>query len=130
MSGHDQCPSTTEHGAKDPHKVKPKHSARTPHELVGVTGQAYWRSADDLADTPEFREFLEREFPAGASELLEGSRRSFMKVMGASLALARAATIPGCRRPEHNILPYSAQVPEEVIPGKPIYYATSMPLHG
>lgn len=127
MSGHDQCPSTK---GKDPHKAKPKHSVRTPHQLVGTTGKAYWRSADDLADTPEFREFLEREFPSGASELLAGSRRTFMKIMGASLALAGAATLPACRRPEHDILPYSQKVPEETIPGKAVYFATSMPLPG
>jgi molybdopterin-containing oxidoreductase family iron-sulfur binding subunit len=127
MSAHDQCPSTT---GKDPSKAKPKHSARAAHHLVGVSGRSYWRSPDDLADTPEFREKLEREFPSGASELLEGSRRSFMKVMGAGLALAGAVTLPGCRRPAHNILPYAAKVPEEVIPGKPVYYATSLPLPG
>src|SRR5262249_39281556 len=114
MSVQDQCPSTT--GKKDSSKAKPRHKARTPHRHVGTTGQAYWRSLDDLADTPDFREFLEKEFPAGASELLSGSRRTFMKLMGASLALAGAATIPGCRRPDHKIMPYSKNVPEEVIP--------------
>lgn len=50
--------------------------------------------------------------------------------MGALLALAGAATIPGCRRPDHKIMSYSQQVPEEIIPGKPLFYATSMPLPG
>ena len=97
---------------------------------VGGTNTPMWRSLDEVADTPEFRDFLEKEFPSGASDLLETSRRDFMKVMGAGLALAGAATIPGCRRPDHKIMPYSATVPEEVIPGKPLYYATSMPLPG
>src|SRR5262245_40531181 len=101
---HDQCHSTT--GKKDPGKARPVQTA------VGAgSGRAYWRSLDDLADTSEFRDFLEREFPAGASELLEGSRRTFMKLMGASLALAGAATLPGCRRPDHKIMPYSRTVP-------------------
>ena len=97
---------------------------------MGGTGQKLWRSLDEVADTPEFREFLEREFPAGASRMLDGSRREFIKLMGAGLALAGAATIPGCRRPDHKILPYSREVPETAIPGKPLYYATSMPLPG
>ena len=50
--------------------------------------------------------------------------------MGASLALAGAATIPGCRRPDHKIMPYSRSVPEEVIPGKPLFFATAMTLGG
>lgn len=122
--GHvDQCPSKGAYEQK-PRKVAPEHTG------VGPTGQAYWRSLDDLADTPEFRDWLEREFPAGASELLDDSRRTFLKIMGAGLALAGAATLPGCRRPDHKILPYSREVPEEVIPGKPLYYATSLAYGG
>ena len=97
---------------------------------VAGNGQRLWRSAEEFADTGEFREFLEREFPAGASRLVESSRRTFLRLMGASVALAGAATIPGCRRPDHTILPYSKNVPEEVIPGKPLYYATSLPIQG
>lgn len=118
----DQCHSTV--GELEASKP------RVPHEAVGTTGRKYWRSLEDLADTPVFREFLEREFPNGASRLLESSRRTFLQLMGASVALAGAATLPGCRRPDHKILPYSKDVPEEIIPGKPLYYATSLPLPG
>src|SRR5262249_45703970 len=87
------------------------------------------------------RSWLDREFPAGASELQQAeatdregkagdSRRDFLKLMGASIALAGAATIPGCRRPDHKIMPYSKSVPADVIPGQPLFYATSMPLPG
>jgi MoCo/4Fe-4S cofactor protein with predicted Tat translocation signal len=123
----DQCPSTTKGEKKQASKAQ---LAATPRELQTIAGQRMWRSADEHADTPEFRDFVEREFPAGASELLESSRRGFLQVMGASLALAGIATIPGCRRPDHKIMTYSREVPEEVIPGKPLYYATSMPLPG
>jgi len=125
MSNHDQCPTSAKEG-------KPVAKERTPHELVGAgrVGQAYWRGMDDLADTSQFRDFLEREFPSGASELLDSSRRTFMKLMGAGLALAGAATLPACRRPDHKILPYSRSVPEHTIPGKGLYFATSMPLPG
>jgi len=93
-----------------------------------------WRSVGQLEDTPEFREWLEREFPLGATELanedeLATSRRSFLKLMGASTALAGLG-MAACRRPESYIVPY-AKAPEWVIPGKATYYASSMPrAHG
>jgi len=134
MSNHDQCHSTT----KGEHALPGKAELATMARSAGtVNGMRIWRSADDLADTNEFRDWLEREFPAGASELDraeeselvgEGStRRDVLKLMGASLALAGAATIPGCRQPDHKILPYSRVVPEEVIPGKALFYASSFP---
>jgi MoCo/4Fe-4S cofactor protein with predicted Tat translocation signal len=85
----------------------------------------YWRSLEQLADTPQFREFLHREFPQGASELDNNawSRRSFLTLMGASMALAGLA---GCRRPVEKVVPYVKQ-PEEVTVGVPQYYATAMP---
>jgi molybdopterin-containing oxidoreductase family iron-sulfur binding subunit len=125
----DQCPSTVHEGPKQqPGKAELIERKRS---LAGtVNGMSAWRSGEEIADTSEFRDFVEREFPAGASELLTTSRRSFMTLMGASLALAGAATIPGCRRPDHKILPFSKHIPEDVVPGKPLYYATSMPLPG
>ena len=63
------------------------------HPAESLTGKRYWRSLNELADTPEFRGWLEREFPAGAAQLEgdEVSRRSFLKLMGASMALAGGA---------------------------------------
>lgn len=91
----------------------------------GLTGREYWRSLDQLAGTPEFREFLHREFPQGASELTSPlTRRNFLTLMGASLALAGLA---GCRRPVEKILPYVVP-PEDLVPGLPQYYATTMSL--
>ncbi|MEW6051543.1 MAG: TAT-variant-translocated molybdopterin oxidoreductase [Candidatus Zixiibacteriota bacterium] len=84
----------------------------------------YWRSLAQIADTPEFREFLHREFPQGAAEMDNSwSRRSFLTLMGASMALAGLA---GCRRPVEKVVPYVKQ-PEEVTVGVPQYYATTMP---
>ena len=89
-----------------------------------IKGKDYWRSLDQLADTPEFNSFLKREFPLGASEFDNSwSRRKFLTLMGASLAMAGLAS---CRRPVEKIVPY-VERPEEVIPGVPLYYATSMP---
>ena len=88
-------------------------------------GPRYWKSLDDLAYTPAFRSWLEREFPEEASMLDGVQRRGFMKVMAASFGLAGFG-ITGCRRPEQAIMPYGRS-PEEIIPGIPNYYSTSLP---
>ncbi len=94
-----------------------------------LSGPRYWKSLDDLAETPAFREWMEREFPAGASEMEGVNRRHFMKIMAASFGLAGLG-MAGCRRPESRILPYAEQ-PENMIPGVPTYYSSSMPgIHG
>jgi len=84
----------------------------------------YWRSLDQLAETPEYQDFLHREFPKGATEFDNAwSRRKFLTLMGASMAMAGLAS---CRRPVEKIVPYVNR-PEGLIPGIPQYYATSMP---
>jgi MoCo/4Fe-4S cofactor protein with predicted Tat translocation signal len=92
--------------------------------LDGAQGRTYWKSLDELAQTPEFLEFLHREFPEQASELDDPrGRREFLTVMGASLALAG---LVGCtKQPEEKIVPY-VQSPEHSIPGKPLFFATAM----
>ena len=93
------------------------------HDVEG-TGQEYWRSLNQLAETDEFQEMLHREFPEGASELSESiPRRKFLSIMGASFALAGLAS---CRKPVEKIVPYVNQ-PVNVIPGKSRMYATTMP---
>src|SRR5215218_4633407 len=96
--------------------------------LEGTRGREYWRSLEALSDSPEFKQFLHREFPQNASEWLDPvGRRGFLKLMGASLALAGAT---GCtRQPYEELVPYVRQ-PEEEIPGKPLFYATAMPMNG
>jgi MoCo/4Fe-4S cofactor protein with predicted Tat translocation signal len=97
------------------------------HPAPAQTGKQYWRSLGELSDTPEFRGWLEREFPAGAAELEgdEVSRRSFLKLMGASMALAGFG-LSSCRKPEMHLVPFTKSA-EWVIPGKALYYATAMP---
>jgi MoCo/4Fe-4S cofactor protein with predicted Tat translocation signal len=97
------------------------------HPPEELTGKRYWRSVEELADTPEFQTWLDREFPSGAAELeLDPvSRRNFLRVMGASMALA-GISLSGCRRPEAYIVPYTKSL-EWIIPGKALLYATSMP---
>jgi len=87
----------------------------------------YWKSLNELAQNQEYQKFVEREFPENATELKDGvSRRGFLRVMGASIALAGFAA---CRRPVQKILPYSKQ-PEDIVPGIPLHYATAMPFLG
>jgi MoCo/4Fe-4S cofactor protein with predicted Tat translocation signal len=104
-------------------KRKFHHPEASAREL---SGPKYWRSLDELADTPGFRAQLEREFPQGAAEWDNGDRRHFLKLMAASFALGGIG-LAGCRRPEQNILPFGKSV-EGIIPGLPQYYATAMPL--
>ena len=92
-----------------------------------------WRSAGQLRDTKEFRSWMDREFPQGSAEManqdeLETSRRTFLKLMGSSTALAGFGMV-ACRRPEAYLVPYT-NAPEWVIPGKSTYYASSMPRAG
>jgi molybdopterin-containing oxidoreductase family iron-sulfur binding subunit len=99
-----------------------------PTPVPIATGRRYWRSLDELADTPEFKEWLHREFPQGASEFEDGvSRRHFVKIMSASFALAGLGVMgAGCRRPVEKLEPFGQQ-PEGYVYGEPEYYATAMP---
>ncbi|MES2310325.1 MAG: TAT-variant-translocated molybdopterin oxidoreductase [Verrucomicrobiota bacterium] len=97
------------------------------HPENSQNGKQYWRSLGELSDTPQFREWLEREFPAGAQEMEMNdiSRRSFLRLMGGSLALAGLG-MAGCRRPEGYIVPFTNS-PEWIVPGNKTLYATAMP---
>ncbi|MCA1614283.1 MAG: TAT-variant-translocated molybdopterin oxidoreductase, partial [Acidobacteria bacterium] len=106
--------------------------ARKPAELradlAGKGGREYWRSLEELADAPEFEELLHNEFPRHAAGWDDAvNRRTFMKLMGASLALAG---LTSCSvQPPETIVPYVRQ-PEELVPGKPLFFATAMPWVG
>ena len=93
-----------------------------------TTGRRYWRSLDELADTPEFKDWLHREFPVGASHMEDGqTRRNFLKIMSASFAFAGLAMAgAGCRRPEEKLEPFGKQ-PENYTFGDAQYFATAMP---
>ena len=96
--------------------------------LADKTGPQFWRSLEEVAETPEFEAMLHREFPQGASEFTDpAGRRDFLRLMGASIALAGAAACT--RQPEEKIIPY-VKAPEEIVPGKPLFFATAMPLGG
>jgi len=96
--------------------------------LAEAQGPEYWRSLEELAGSPDFQEMLHREFPKGASEWLDSvSRRGFLKLMGASLAMAGMSACT--KQPLEPIVPYVKQ-PEEVVPGRPMFFATAFTLGG
>ncbi len=102
-----------------------------PTAPVKETGRRYWRSLDEVAETPEFRQWLEREFPAGASEWTDPvSRRHFVRIMSASFLLAGLGLAgSGCRRPVEKLEPFGKQ-PDDYVYGTSQWYATAMPTRG
>ncbi len=108
---------------------------RTPLDLEAARvrldaerGPQYWRSLEELADTEEFRALLDREFPQGASEMTDAvGRRQFLRLMGASLALAGVTACT--KQPPEKIIPYVNQ-PEGLVPGAPMFFATAVSLGG
>ena len=96
--------------------------------LAGAEGRMYWRSLGELADTPEFRQYLHREFPEQASEWNDPKgRRQFLKLMSASLALAGVGACT--KQPLEHIVPYVRQ-PEDLVPGRPLFFASAIPFSG
>src|SRR6202795_3476083 len=97
-------------------------------KLAEGNGKRFWQSLEQLSGTSEYREFLENEFPANAETKSEGiNRREMLKLAAASAALAG---LSACTKlPTEKIVPY-VRPPEEIIPGRPLFYATSMPLAG
>ncbi len=94
--------------------------------LESQNGQAYWRSLEELADTEEFQHFMSKEFPNHVAPLEHTvDRRDFIKLLGASLALAGLTSCVRPVRPSEKIVPY-VRAPEEIIPGKPLHFATAM----
>jgi molybdopterin-containing oxidoreductase family iron-sulfur binding subunit len=97
--------------------------------VPATNGREFWRGLEELADTEAFREYMHREFPEQASVWSDPiTRRRFLTLMGASLALAG---LSGCsaQPPAGRIMPYVRQ-PEQLIPGKPLFFATAMILGG
>ena len=107
-----------------------EHLPASPVEFEGVAAvrgaaarRRYWKSLDELAQTPAFLEFLHREFPEQASMFEDAKgRREFLTLMGASLALAGLTACT--KQPEERILPYVRQ-PETLVPGRPLFFATA-----
>ena len=99
------------------------------HPAEPEASRQHWRSLGELEGSDEFKGWLEREFPQGAAELEmdETSRRSFVKLMGASTALAGFGV--ACSRPVRHLVPFNEHV-EWIVPGKALYYSTAKPRLG
>jgi MoCo/4Fe-4S cofactor protein with predicted Tat translocation signal len=97
-------------------------------DIEKKNGPEFWRSLEELAGTTEFQEMMHREFPKGASEWLDAvSRRGFLKLMAASMALAGMTACT--KQPLEPIVPYVRQ-PEEIVPGRPMFFASAFTLGG
>ncbi len=95
-------------------------------QLGEKTDKNMWRSLEEVAETPEFMSYIKEEFPNGSAQNDDpASRRDFLKLMGASLLLA---AMPGCSPPREKIIPY-VKMPEEIVPGRPLFFATGMPFN-
>jgi molybdopterin-containing oxidoreductase family iron-sulfur binding subunit len=102
----------------------PVELAGVRRRLDGTSGRRYWKSLEELAESPGFLEFLHREFPEQASTFEDPrGRREFLTVMGASLALAGLTACT--KQPAEKILPYVRQ-PEEIVPGRPLFFASAL----
>ncbi len=120
---------------KKPHREEVCPGKKGKLDLVQVrvdiekkNGPEFWRSLEELAGTSEFQEMMHREFPKGASEWLDAvSRRGFLKLMGASMALAGMTACT--KQPLEPIVPYVRQ-PEELVPGRPMFFASAFTLGG
>src|SRR5512135_1609774 len=123
----------TDKTCKDGRKAAPPPEPRLDLEavrrkLASATGPRYWRSLEELVRTPGFEDMLEREFPRQASVWSDPvSRRNFLRLMGASMALAGLSACT--KQPPESIVPY-VRAPEEIVPGNPLFYATAMTLGG
>jgi molybdopterin-containing oxidoreductase family iron-sulfur binding subunit len=92
-------------------------------KVANKKGREYWRSLNELAHREDFEELVRQEFPRQASLLGDLSRRDFLKFLGASLALAG---VTACTpQSPAKILPY-VKPPEQLIPGKSMYFASTM----
>ena len=110
----------------------PVTSSATPVETssnaVERRSTPVWRTLDELADDPTFARHLENEFPSAVEAITDPvARRTFLKLMGASLGLAGLTACT--RQPSETIVPYVRQ-PEDVVPGRPLFFATAMTLGG
>lgn len=106
-----------------------RRDARTSHRAP-PDERLLWRSLDELADTPEFADYVKREFPQGIGEWNDPlERRRFLQLMAASLSFAGLGASGCIRQPEEKLVPYVRQ-PEGFVPGRALEFATAFTLGG
>ncbi len=97
-------------------------------ETTPAQPPAWWRCLEALQRGSESGARAEPEFTAAADLWPEGlDRRRFLQLMGASFALAGLGACT--RQPLETIVPYG-RAPEDLVPGRPQYYATALTLGG
>ena len=116
--------------SNDEQTAKPRSALDLPALQARLSERTdkHWRSLEELTDTEEFKTLVHNEFPENVTQLLDPvGRRGFLKLMGASLALAGASACT--RQPEEKIFPY-VKAPEYIVPGIPLFFASAMPMDG
>ncbi len=114
----------------NPRKDLAPKLAALQEQLGDAQGPAYWRTLEELADSPAFQELVRQEYPDQAPHWPESlSRRQFLTLMGASLALAGLSGCSVRPAPSRTLVP-RVRAPEEMVPGRPLFFATSMTLGG
>jgi MoCo/4Fe-4S cofactor protein with predicted Tat translocation signal len=99
-------------------------------EADGLTGRQFWRSLEERLADPLVLKRVAQDFPEYAEKLANSvTRRHFLTLLGASLGLAGLAGCSSTQAPREKIVPYTRQ-PEQLVLGKPLYFATAMPLAG
>jgi len=130
-SGHDHEHDQATAPAAESLAREPLDLEAVRQQLVEARGPRFWRSLEELAGDPRFHEMVRREFPRQASEWIDTpgdvSRRSFLQLASASLALAGLTACT--RQPLERIVPY-VKMPEEIVPGRPLFYATAAVIGG
>src|SRR5206468_3468876 len=125
-----KTPSDSGLGARTQKTGGSAPSSARPAEATSASRgrEGWWRTLEERAEDPAFQEHLYNEFPSQIEAITDPvARRTFLKLMGASMALAGVTACT--RQPPEKIVPYVRQ-PEELIPGKPLFFATAMPLGG
>nr|MBA3439910.1 TAT-variant-translocated molybdopterin oxidoreductase [Pyrinomonadaceae bacterium] len=127
-TGNDQHSNLVQITPRRPAPLGDDYWQRVEDLAKAPTGTKYWRSLEELADTKDFQQFVQNEFPSQLEEFSDPvGRRRFLKLMGASLALAGASACAW--QPREQLVPYIEQ-PEEIVPGKSLFFATAMTIAG
>ncbi len=113
----------------NPRKDLPPKLAVLQQRLGDARGKQFWRTLEEAADTEAFQELLRQEFPEQPLPPPGLSRRRFLTLMGASLALAGLGGCSVRPAPSGTMVP-QARAPETYVPGRPLFFATAMSLNG
>jgi molybdopterin-containing oxidoreductase family iron-sulfur binding subunit len=95
--------------------------------LAGRSGRSFWRALEELTGTPLFERYIGEEFPALSNCVPALNRRSMLKIMGASLALAG---LSACKGEEDETALTYVNAPDGITIGAAKWYATAITFAG